>query len=66
MVYNSNGGFTWSDVYYMSIKLREFYWNELVKAKKTESDQLNQINKSQAAASKVRRNSIDLYLYTNI
>jgi hypothetical protein len=55
MVYNSNGGFTWSDVYYMSIKLREFYWNELVKAKKTESDQLNQINKSQAASSKVRR-----------
>lgn len=55
LIYNSNGGFTWNDVYYMSIKLREFYWNELVRVKKSESEQIEQVNKSKGASSKVRR-----------
>lgn len=56
MVYNSNGGFNWGDVYYMPIKLREFYWNELVKSKKTESEQIEAAQRGkQATSSKVRR-----------
>jgi len=55
MIYNSNGGFTWNDVYYMSIKLREFYWNELVRSKKTETEQIEQANKTRTSASKARR-----------
>jgi hypothetical protein len=55
MIYNSNGGFTWNDVYYMSIKLREFYWNELVRSKKTETEQIEQANKTRTTASKARR-----------
>jgi len=39
----------------MSIKLREFYWNELVRVKKSESEQIEQVNKSKGASSKVRR-----------
>lgn len=56
MVYNSNGGFNWGDVYYMPIKLREFYWNELVKSKKTESEQIEAAQRGAATSpSKVRR-----------
>jgi hypothetical protein len=56
MIYNSNGGFIWSDVYHMPIKLREFYWNQLVKSKKTETEQLDAINKGKTTTpSKVRR-----------
>ena len=52
MIYNSNGGFTWNDVYYMSIKLREFYWRELLKAKEEET---NAIESSKKSNSKVTR-----------
>lgn len=56
MIYNSNGGFNWSDVYHMPIKLRDFYWNELVKSKKTESEQIDAAQRGNAATpSKVRR-----------
>ena len=41
MVYFSNGGFNWNDLYFMPIKFREFYWRELLKAK--EEENLNQI-----------------------
>lgn len=37
MVYYSNGGFSWTDLYYMPIKLREFYWRELLQVKKEEN-----------------------------
>ena len=33
MAYYANGGFNWNDLYYMPIKLREFYYRELLKAK---------------------------------
>ncbi len=36
MVYFANGGFNWHDLYYMPIKLREFYWRELLKTKESE------------------------------
>lgn len=38
MVYFSNGGFNWSDLYGMPIKFREFYWRELLKAKEDENE----------------------------
>jgi hypothetical protein len=37
-MYYANGGFNWYDLYHMPTKLREFYYNELVKAKTTETD----------------------------
>jgi hypothetical protein len=56
MIYNSNGGFTWSDIYHMPIKLRDFYWNELIKSKKTESEQIDAAQRARpAVASKARR-----------
>jgi hypothetical protein len=57
MVYYSNGGFGWSDVYYMPIKLREFYWRELLHAKSEETKVIQESNKpsKQARPSKVRR-----------
>jgi hypothetical protein len=38
MIFNSNGGFTWNDVYYMPVKLREFYWRELLSYKDAEKE----------------------------
>ena len=56
MIYNSNGGFTWGDIYHMPIKLRDFYWNELIKAKKTESEQIESAQRGNAStSSKARR-----------
>jgi hypothetical protein len=53
MVYFANGGFNWSDLYYMPTRLREFYWRELLKAKTEENET---IEKSKAnATSKTRR-----------
>jgi hypothetical protein len=45
MIYFANGGFNWQDLYYMPIKLREFYWRELLKTKDSEQ-------KAHTAASK--------------
>ena len=36
MMYYANGGFNWHDLYYMPVKLREFYFRELLKAKDEE------------------------------
>lgn len=55
MVYYANGGFNWHDVYYMPIKLREFYYRELAKAKDTEKEQMDAANRKSNSASKVRR-----------
>jgi hypothetical protein len=56
MIYNSNGGFTWGDIYHMPIKLRDFYWNELIKAKKTESEQIESVQRGKVStSSKARR-----------
>lgn len=52
MVYYANGGFNWHDLYYMPIKLREFYWRELLKAKEEETKALE---KTKSSNSKVRR-----------
>jgi hypothetical protein len=56
MVYYANGGFNWNDIYYMPIKLREFYYRELLAAKEDEKQQYDAINsKSKASSSRVRR-----------
>lgn len=46
MVYYSNGGFNWNDLYYMPTKLREFYWRELLEAKKEEKEQIDKASKT--------------------
>lgn len=46
MIYYANGGFNWHDLYLMPIKIREFYWRELLKAKEEESEQIQKINNS--------------------
>jgi len=58
LIYSSQGGFSWNDVYYMPIKLREFYWNELLNAKQAERDSyesaLNGANSSSPSRAKRR------------
>jgi hypothetical protein len=53
MVYFSNGGFNWNDLYYMPTKLREFYWRELLKAKQDENEQIESAKSKNS--SKTRR-----------
>jgi hypothetical protein len=57
MIYYSNGGFNWNDLYYMPVKLREFYWNRLLKEKDSEKEaQEGMIRKSKTGSpSKVTR-----------
>jgi hypothetical protein len=52
MVYHSNGGFNWNDLYYMPIKLREFYWRELLEVKKEENEA---VNKAKKTSNRIRR-----------
>ena len=54
MAYHGNG-FNWHDLYYMPIKLREFYWRELLKTKKEEQESVEKISNSKSNPSKVRR-----------
>ena len=46
MVYFANGGFNWHDVYSMPVRLREFYWKQLLNAKTAEKEQYNKSSKS--------------------
>jgi hypothetical protein len=46
MIYHSNGGFNWHDVYFMPTKLREFYFGQLLKAKDIEKENYEKVNKS--------------------
>ena len=43
---NYGNGFTWSEVYFMPIHWRNFYFKKLVDAKKKESEEINKANKS--------------------
>jgi hypothetical protein len=54
MAYYANGGFNWHDLYYMPIKLREFYWRELIKAKEEEKEQFQKTTAT-SPNSRVRR-----------
>jgi hypothetical protein len=56
MIYYANGGFNWHDLYFMPIKLREFYWRELLKAKESENEAMNKAtNSSSKYSSKIKR-----------
>ena len=57
MIYYANGGFNWHDLYYMPIKLREFYWRELLKAKEAESEAMDKASTKTSSnnSSKIRR-----------
>jgi hypothetical protein len=55
MVYYANGGFNWHDLYYMPIKLREFYYRELLKAKDGEKEAMDAATRKSNSSSKVRR-----------
>ena len=51
MLYHSNGGFGWSELYSMPIWLRRFYYQQLVEQKKLESDQMKKAQKGQSPSS---------------
>lgn len=57
MVYYANGGFNWHDVYFMPVKLREFYYRELINAKEEENQSYEKaLNKASSTSSgRVRR-----------
>jgi hypothetical protein len=55
MVYYSNGGFNWNDIYYMPVKLREFYYKQLISAKDEEREEMQKANKKSGASSRIRR-----------
>jgi hypothetical protein len=51
MIYYANGGFNWHDLYYMPVKLREFYFRELVNAKEEENESYDKaLNKNKKAS----------------
>jgi len=54
MIYFANGGFNWNDLYYMPIKLREFYWKELLRVKDDEKNEIEKV-KSPSSSSRIRR-----------
>ncbi len=45
MIYSSNGGFNWMDLYHMPTHLREFYWKELLAAKDAEKEMYQKASK---------------------
>jgi hypothetical protein len=54
-MYFANGGFNWHDLYYMPIKLREFYWRELLKTKEDEKAEIEKVRSTSNSTSKIRR-----------
>ena len=55
MIYYANGGFNWHDLYYMPIKLREFYWRELLRAKQQENESVDKTVSKSGNSSKISR-----------
>jgi hypothetical protein len=45
LIYYSNGGFTYTEVYNMPVYLRTFYLKQLEEAKKQEADAVKSANK---------------------
>lgn len=39
MIYYSNGGFNWNDLYFMPTNIREFYWRKLLDTKDKEKEE---------------------------
>jgi len=55
MTYYANGGFSWHDLYYMPVKLREFYWRELLKVKEEENKAVQKANAQNKSSKIIRR-----------
>jgi hypothetical protein len=55
MVYYANGGFNWHDLYYMPIKLREFYYKELTDTKAQENEEIQKANSKAKSNSRIIR-----------
>lgn len=55
MMYSSNGGFNWTDLYHMPTHLREFYWKELLAAKDAEKEMYAKASKKGSSASSIAR-----------
>lgn len=55
MIYFANGGFNWHDLYFMPIKLRDFYWRELLKTKEEENETIEKAQSKANNSSKTRR-----------
>jgi hypothetical protein len=55
MIYFANGGFGWQDLYYMPVKLREFYWRELLKTKDTEKKSYENASKKSNSSKTSRK-----------
>jgi hypothetical protein len=55
MVYFANGGFNWHDVYFMPVRLREFYWKQLLSAKEKEQEQYKKTSKSNSSSKTSRK-----------
>jgi|TARA_X000001036_G_C20305560_1_gene654188 hypothetical protein len=48
---NYGNGFTWSEVYFMPIHWRNFYFKKLLEAKKKEKEEMDKVNKKSSARS---------------
>ena len=55
MIYFANGGFNWQDIYYMPVKLREFYWRELLKTKDIEKKSIENASKKSNSSKTSRK-----------
>ena len=55
MMYYSNGGFNWNDLYYMPTHLREFYWRQLLGIKNKEKEDYDKaVNKNKSTKTQRR------------
>jgi hypothetical protein len=52
---NYGNGFSMMEVYHMPTKLRLFYYNKLVEAKKRENEQIKQGNSQKASKVRISR-----------
>ena len=46
---NYGNGFTWSEVYFMPIHWRNFYFKKLLEAKKKQKEEMDKVNKKSSA-----------------
>lgn len=52
MIYYSNGGFNWNDLYFMPTNIREFYWRKLLDTKDKEKEEHEKaLNKAKGSSS---------------
>ena len=55
MLYNAQGGFTWSELYSMPVYLRTFYMKQLIKVKEEEKKEMDKAKNKGKVPSMPRR-----------